>query len=98
MYERMPMPTDKERGLYSKFIVERTDGRDQPGGDRENARYFVLDYVNDPVAREAVRTYCSFALALGFEKLYDELMDALDEVEKKYGAYDWNRVLSERPE
>lgn len=44
-------------GLYGKFRVERSDGRDRPGGDKDQARYFVLDYVNDPVARIALRAY-----------------------------------------
>ncbi|MFG3710800.1 hypothetical protein [Micromonospora sp. NPDC047730] len=43
--------------LYNKFDVRRTDGRDQPGGDKEGARYFVLDYVNDPRARVALAAY-----------------------------------------
>lgn len=43
--------------LYSKFEVRRTDRRDEPGGDKEGARYFVLDYVNDPMARVALAAY-----------------------------------------
>ncbi|GAA3750131.1 hypothetical protein [Micromonospora maritima] len=46
--------TDK---LYPKFEVRRTDGRDGPGGDKAGARYFVLDYVNDPKARVALAAY-----------------------------------------
>lgn len=43
--------------LFAKFTVARTDGRDQPGGDKASARYFVLDYVHDPYAREALQAY-----------------------------------------
>lgn len=43
--------------LYPKFEVRRTDGRDEAGGDKEGARYFVLDYVNDPKARVALAAY-----------------------------------------
>ena len=43
--------------LYPKFQVKRTDGRDEPGGDKEGARYFVLDYANDPKARIALAAY-----------------------------------------
>ena len=39
---------DQTRGLYRKFNVNRVDGRDQPGGDKANAEYLVLDYANDP--------------------------------------------------
>lgn len=46
-----------EEGAYRKYQVERVDGRDKPGGDKENARYFVLDYVNDPHAMKALRAY-----------------------------------------
>jgi hypothetical protein len=43
--------------LFSKFTVPRKDGRDQPGGDKADARYFVLDYVHDPFARVALEAY-----------------------------------------
>ena len=41
----------------SLYEVSRTDGRDLSGGDREHARYFVLDYVNDPHARDVLARY-----------------------------------------
>jgi len=44
-------------GLYSKFRVARDDGRDRPGGDKADARYFVLDYVHDENARAALMLY-----------------------------------------
>lgn len=44
-------------GLTEKFHVRRVDGRDMPGGDKADARYFVLDYVHDPYARSAVAAY-----------------------------------------
>lgn len=43
--------------LHRKYRVERADGRDQPGGDKAAARYFVLDYVHDPYARVALAAY-----------------------------------------
>lgn len=52
----MTAPTPGE-GVYRKYRVERVDGRDKPGGDKANARYFVLDYVNDPHAMKALRAY-----------------------------------------
>ena len=48
---------DTERGVYPKYTVRRNDGRDVPGGDRENARYLVLDYANDPYAWIAAANY-----------------------------------------
>lgn len=44
-------------GLYQKFNVSRRDGRDQPGGDRQDAVYFVLDISHDPFALDALRAY-----------------------------------------
>ncbi len=45
------------QGLYKKYIVYRTDGRDGPGQDKCNAEYFVLDLMNDKYALEALDTY-----------------------------------------
>jgi len=47
----------KRRGMYEKFRVERTDDRDKAGGDREGARYFVLDIDHDPFAPVALEAY-----------------------------------------
>lgn len=43
--------------LHAKYHVERTDGRDRPGGDKADAAYFVLDYVHDRYARTALAAY-----------------------------------------
>jgi hypothetical protein len=43
--------------LYAKFQVKRTDERDLPGGDKADARYFVLDYIHDRFARVALAAY-----------------------------------------
>lgn len=51
------MNDQRDKGLYGKFRVSRVDGRDRPGGDREDAGYFVLDYVHDPYARAALEAY-----------------------------------------
>lgn len=48
------MATDR---LHAKYHVERLDDRDQPGGDKANARYFVLDYAHDPYAQAALAAY-----------------------------------------
>lgn len=48
-------------GLYRKFNVTRVDGRDMPGGDREGARYFVLDLTNDKHAFAALLAYIESA-------------------------------------
>lgn len=51
-------PVDqKQIGSYRKFEVCRTDGRDQPGGDRAGAKYFVLDATYDKYAKAALAAY-----------------------------------------
>lgn len=65
--------------LHSKYRVERTDGRDQPGGDKAGARYFVLDYVHDPYARAALAAYieaCQATLPGLADDLRHQLADA----------------------
>jgi len=73
------MPEDV--GLYSKFKVERRDGRDRPGGDREGAAYITIDVVHDPHAAKIVRRMAEAYMAdpnlrkwaLGLHALADEL-------------------------
>jgi hypothetical protein len=68
----------ENEGLYGKFHVSRVDGKDLPGGSKENARYFVLDYVNDIFARDALWTY---AVSCGhkFPELAEDLKKELRE-------------------
>ena len=49
--------TTKSDGLYGKYFVSRVDHRDVAGGDRDDARYFVLDYIHDKHAKEALKYY-----------------------------------------
>lgn len=46
-------------GLEERFYVNRVDGRDLPGGDREGTRYFVLDPEHDIAARYALDEYAA---------------------------------------
>lgn len=48
---------DKNRGLYSKFVIQRTDGSSLPGGKHVDCDYFVLDLSHDPHAIAALRAY-----------------------------------------
>jgi hypothetical protein len=71
----------RKTGLYHKYHVSRVDGRDQAGGDREDARYFVLDYQHDPFARAAITTYaaaCESKYPLLAKDLIEDLFDAMD--------------------
>jgi len=67
-------------GLYKKFEVYRTDGRDQPGGDRAGARYIVLDLTYDGHARAAALAYAA-EVAAEYPQLAVEMrafVEALD--------------------
>jgi hypothetical protein len=55
--------SDAERGLYEKFVVERTDGSDGPGGRHYGCRYFVLDLDHDPHSLPALRAYAESCAA-----------------------------------
>jgi len=44
-------------GLYHKFNVTRTDGKDQPGGKHEHDEYFVLNLTTDKNAIPALAAY-----------------------------------------
>lgn len=66
-------------GLYNKFHVCRLDGRDQPGGDKENANYFVLDIANDPYAWAALGEYAYLC-----RRVYPELSKDLYELLERY--------------
>jgi len=65
-------------GLRSKYFVSRVDGRDGVNGDKANARYFVLDYVNDPYARAALDAYAD-ACEIGLPQLAADLRRALQD-------------------
>jgi hypothetical protein len=52
-----PMPCDRNRGLYSRFNVTRTDGSSAPGGKHCGCVYFVLDLTHDKHAAAALRAY-----------------------------------------
>jgi hypothetical protein len=66
-----------EDRYYEKFTVTRKDGRDAPGGDRTDARYFTLDFVHDPYARVALAAYAD-ACAAEFPGLAADLRAQLD--------------------
>jgi hypothetical protein len=66
----------KNEGLYNKYYVERNDGRDSIGQDRENAVYFVLDITYDKYARVALMAYAC-ACQKDYPKLADDISDWL---------------------
>lgn len=47
----------KDGGIYEKYRVRRTDGRDRKGQRHYGCDYFVLDLTHDPHAHRAARAY-----------------------------------------
>lgn len=66
-----------EQGLYRKFVVTRTDGKDLPGNDHEGAEYFVLDMVYDPFAKDALLAYAD-ACEQKYPELAKDLRDRFE--------------------
>lgn len=48
---------DKEKGLYKKYRVTRTDGSSKKGGRHHNCIYFVIDTIHDKYAIPALSAY-----------------------------------------
>lgn len=48
---------DRTRGMYDKFIVDRSDGSSAAGGKHHGCEYFVLDVTHDPHALPALAAY-----------------------------------------
>lgn len=69
---------DKTRGLYGKFLVERTDGTSALGQKHEGCRYFVLDIDHDPHSGPALLAYAESARKDGYELLADDIMNEYD--------------------
>ena len=47
----------RERGIYHKYDVKRTDGSSEPGKKHEYCAYFVLDLEHDDFAIVALKAY-----------------------------------------
>ncbi len=77
------MTDDKDRGLYRKYVVHRTDGSSGPGGKHENCEYFVLDLAHDPHAIDALAAYAN-ACERSHPRLYDDLTDKLARLMPNY--------------
>lgn len=45
------------RGIYRKFEVRRTDGKDAPGEKHHDCAYFIIDLLHDENAKAALRAY-----------------------------------------
>lgn len=74
--------SDKNRGLYYKWIALRADGSSMEGGKHENCPYFVLDWVHDKYAVPAARAYAD-ACELEYPDLAADLRKRADMYEQQ---------------
>ena len=57
------MADDKRnKGLFHKYDVSRTDGSSEPGGKHSECNYFVLDLTHDKFAIPAIMAYANACL------------------------------------
>lgn len=55
--ERAANDPERDRGLYEKYVVQRTDGATGEGRKHEHCRHFVLDVDHDPLAAPCLKLY-----------------------------------------
>lgn len=67
------------RGIYNKFTVTRTDGKDAPGERHHGCRYFVLDLNHDPHAAAAIDAY-AWSCRKDYPALADDLLDQAEAI------------------
>lgn len=80
---------DRERGVYQKFIVERTDGASKPGKKHADCFYFVIDTDHDKHGVAALRAYADSCAAE-----YPALAEDLRQVAQDMAT----RLLGQPPE
>lgn len=73
-------------GLYKKFNVSRTDGKDVPGGTHEHDEYFVLNLTTDKHAAQALAAYVE-SCASEYPKLADDLRSKIAEINDKQNEF-----------
>jgi hypothetical protein len=67
---------DRERGLYGKYIIHRSDGSSGSGGKHEQCDHFVLDLTHDRHALAAISAY-ALSCEAEYPALYDDLIDKI---------------------
>ena len=69
---------DKERGLYQKHFVTRTDG--DPKRKHKDCQYFVLDLDHDKHAICALRAY-AMSCRIEYPSLFKDLIRIVGQLE-----------------
>lgn len=74
--------TLKEQGIVRKYNVERVDGQNSdPNSKHYKKDYFVLDYIDDPHARQALFAYAA-SCQKDYPILWEEILDLLADTYK----------------
>jgi hypothetical protein len=66
--------SDENLGLYDKYIVTRTDGKDMKD-------CIVMEF-KDPIARIAIQAWACRMFDAGYKKLYYDVQEKLDKYNK----------------
>ncbi|MGN8554470.1 UNVERIFIED_CONTAM: hypothetical protein OHV15_17980 [Microbacterium sp. SLM126] len=83
--DRDPSKPATEQGMYQKYHVFRTDGKDAPGAPKAGAEYFVLDLTHDPYAAVAARAYAK-ACSVTHMELAADLVTMLPDTQGHNGC------------
>ena len=78
----------KNRGLYGKYLVSRTDKSDFAGKKHDGCEYFVLDLTHDRFAVKAIRVYAIGARLAGYDQLSADLFAKVKDMEKRFTEED----------
>lgn len=73
--------SDKDKGLYNKYDVQRNDGRSKKGQKHFECEYFVLDLTHDLHAASAITAYAN-SCAEEFPALVDDLLKKVKHITK----------------
>ena len=74
------IPGDKYKaGIYTKYYVRRTDGKDLPGEKHDGCFLFVLDVSHDPHALPAIQSYADSCQG-DYPILAQELRDRIKKI------------------
>jgi folylpolyglutamate synthase/dihydropteroate synthase len=78
-------------GVKDRFHVSRFDGRDEPGGDRADSSYIVLDVTHNPYAPYAVAAYAQAIRATHplVAADLDDVASAIQPADLKQFLTDW---------
>lgn len=74
---------DRNRGIYEKYRVDRTDHQDMFGKKHYGCEYFVLDMTHDPHAVPALLAYAKACRTDGYAKLADDLEATIKQIIQK---------------